>query len=64
VPYLIGFMASIIVAGTVWEDGNKQLGARIGLLTPVWPVTLVYGVYLLIGFLWKHAELELRKDRP
>jgi hypothetical protein len=57
-------MASIIVAGTVWEDGNKQLGARIGLLTPVWPVTLVYGVYLLVGFLWKHAELELRKDRP
>lgn len=61
--YAIGFVVSIVVAGIVWEDGNKTLGARIGLLTPVWPLTLVYGVVVLTMFLWKHAGLELRKDR-
>jgi hypothetical protein len=61
--YGFGFVASAILAGVLWDDGKEQLAARIGLMTPVWPVTLAYGLYVLVGFLWKHAELELRKDR-
>lgn len=63
IVYMIGFVASMIVAGTVWDEGKKTLGARVGLASPVWPVTLVFGMYVLIVFLWKHTELDTRKDR-
>lgn len=61
--YVFGIIASVIVAGANWDDGNKKLGARIGLLTPVWPVTAAIGLVMLAKLLWNHAGLEeLRKD--
>lgn len=61
--YIVGFFLNIIVAGTVYDEGKKELGARLGLLTPVWPLTLAYGLYVLVGFLWQKSGWNMRKDR-
>ncbi len=62
--YVVGFFVNIMAAGVIWDEyDNKEMGARIGLLSPVWPLSLVFGLSVLAVFLWKHAGLETRKDR-
>ena len=55
IVYIFLFLASGIIAGLVYEDGNKQLGARMALLMPVWPLMAVYGLVVLVRHLWKRS---------
>lgn len=61
VLYIFGIVINIVAAGTVYEDHDEKLGARLGLMTPVWPLTAVYGLYMLARFLWDKAEIDLGK---
>jgi len=65
VIYIIGFIINAVVAfGIADINGDKQLAARVGLLSPVWPVTLAYGLYLLVRWLWKESGWSLvEKDK-
>lgn len=57
--YTAGFLLNIVAAGTIYDEGDKKLGARIGLMSPLWPLTLIFGGYRLVKLLWEKAEFEI-----
>lgn len=63
VGYLIGCLLNVLAGGLVDEHSyrNKALAARIWLLTPLWPLTAVYGLYKGVMTLWSNADIDLGK---
>lgn len=61
VVYTIGFFLNIVVSGMIYDEEDEKLGARLALLTPVWPLNVVYGLYKLLMLLLEKAEIDLGK---
>lgn len=67
-PYIIGFVFTVLIGSlmlfvplSVTADGealSKRRGARLIILSPVWPVMAAIGV----KFLWSKAKATLKED--
>lgn len=60
VAYLVGFGVTVVVGLVVWtlafSNSDARNGARIILLSPAWPLVLLWGIWAGLRNLWREAE--------
>ncbi|BCW61869.1 hypothetical protein [Arthrobacter sp. StoSoilB22] len=59
--YFCGLMLTSAGAYLAFSKGERRLGARLALLTPVWPAVAIIGAVIGIRHLWKIADWKGRQ---